>query len=153
MSPERIAELRSRSRKTVKSEATGDEYTIRRLTAFDLLTAGLSPILALKKKGMADADLGESPEAQTAVAEAMPKIIAGGCMSPCVYTGPEMDTPDGAVHLNWIAADAGFLFAEIVAFSGVNDEGHARMEAVSKNGNGSEFSTESEDGMAASLRN
>lgn len=135
MTPE---EMKTRSRTNIISPVTGQEYRIRKLSQIEITEAQLSPVLPNKAAVM-------DPEiiASQRMVIGMKYAIQNGVVSPKIHFGPENETPPDAFHCSWIAEDEGFLFAEIIHFSGLNEADIAKVNNYLKNRNGSESSTKS----------
>jgi hypothetical protein len=125
-----IEEIRKRSRKQIESEATGITYTIKKLCQIDFSSAGISGFIALGPAITMPEQ--NSPEEIQIRLRCIRYVIEHGVDEPRVFTGPDNETPDNAVHISWITEDTVWLQEQILAFSGLNPENQKQLEEYAK---------------------
>lgn len=139
-----IKELRELSKKTVLSPITELQYLIRKLSSDEFLQAQFLPIFTTQEPAPIEPQ-GTAQDAARAMKweiDTRRQMIEAAVLSPRVFFGDEDKTPDGAVHPVWIGEDLKWLTGEILKFSGFDDEGRQRVEALIKNEQSSASSTQ-----------
>ena len=143
--------LKEKSRRELTSPITAEAYLIRKLSFHEVMQANVDAILGANEKPPT-ASAASKPEGIFAIAlankmeiAAQRHILEQGVITPRIDYGPEESTPDGALNIRWVGADAPWLAGEILKFSGMDPESAQKVQALIKNGASPVSSTPSAD--------
>jgi hypothetical protein len=128
------ADLRERASKIVTSPVTGYSYRIRRINQIDFNRHKISTILPEKQGAWDELGAEDQRVFMSRVLDSTQYTLERGAN---IFFGEESATPPGAIHVDWIAGDEGFLSDEILKFSGLDTESQKAIEDLLKNANGS----------------
>lgn len=137
-----IEELKQQSRKEVTAES-GRVFQIHKLSQIDFSRAQIVPVIPVE-------DQKEEPQSPSILKRTLDNVQYVLEKGARIFFGEESKTPEGSICADWIAGDEGFLFEEIMKFSGLDQESRQKLEDLTKNEHGSETSTKSVEASESS---
>jgi hypothetical protein len=126
--------IRAAASKIITSPVTNYSYRIRRINQLDFNRHKISTILPEKQGAWEELSADDQRVFLGRVLDSTQYTLERGAG---IFFGEESATPPGAIHVDWIAGDEGFLSDEILKFSGLDTESQKAIEDLLKNANGS----------------